>query len=347
MMDLGANLSTSEILTQLERYQVISIIGLEKNVGKTTTLNFLINLARTKYILGLTSIGRDGEAYDEVFGHAKPRIYVPHGTILATARTSLYRSDISLEILSSTHVSTPLGNIIIARALSAGYVELAGPSTTSDLRFICDLLQKFGSGIVFVDGAVNRKSFASPTVTQATIMATGAAVSSDYEIMISETEDAYRILSTPSILVENVLNLARVISKLGVITQNQEVVDFPVSTPLDVSDEIIAQIPNEPCYLVVNGVFSNDLLMKLFKSVDPDQKLVILVIDSTKIFLDSHSLNLLRKTHWELRTQNAITILFITTNPYSPLGYGFDPKQMLAELRKRIEIPVIDVIGDA
>lgn len=60
----------------IENYKRISIIGMEKNVGKTTLLNKLIaDIGKTKK-LGLTSIGRDGEDIDVVTNTDKPRIYV-------------------------------------------------------------------------------------------------------------------------------------------------------------------------------------------------------------------------------------------------------------------------------
>ena len=50
----------------LKDYKRVSIIGMEKNVGKTTVLNQLIEDIGMKKIVGLTSIGRDGEDTDVV-----------------------------------------------------------------------------------------------------------------------------------------------------------------------------------------------------------------------------------------------------------------------------------------
>lgn len=60
----------------LKDYKRVSIIGMEKNVGKTTVLNQLIEDIGMKKIVGLTSIGRDGEDTDVVTNTHKPRIYV-------------------------------------------------------------------------------------------------------------------------------------------------------------------------------------------------------------------------------------------------------------------------------
>ena len=86
----------------IENYKRISIIGMEKNVGKTTLLNKLIaDIGKTKK-LGLTSIGRDGEDIDVVTNTDKPRIYVREGSIIATGRDCLAKCDITKEILYVT-----------------------------------------------------------------------------------------------------------------------------------------------------------------------------------------------------------------------------------------------------
>jgi len=56
----------NEILKLLKPYNSVSIIGMNKNVGKTTTLNHILEEARGNMSLGLTSIGRDGEELDRV-----------------------------------------------------------------------------------------------------------------------------------------------------------------------------------------------------------------------------------------------------------------------------------------
>ena len=58
------NQNMLSIFDMIQKYDSISIIGMNKNVGKTTTLNHIFKEARGKISLGLTSIGRDGEEMD-------------------------------------------------------------------------------------------------------------------------------------------------------------------------------------------------------------------------------------------------------------------------------------------
>ena len=59
-------------------YDSVSLIGMCKNAGKTTTLNQLIaELKRNGVSFGATSVGRDGESTDLVTNTVKPGIFVP------------------------------------------------------------------------------------------------------------------------------------------------------------------------------------------------------------------------------------------------------------------------------
>ena len=73
----------------------LSLIGLSKNVGKTTTTNHLLEtLVGEKYYrsdeLALTSLGLDGEATDALTGLPKPR-YVPQAGLLVATTAELLR----------------------------------------------------------------------------------------------------------------------------------------------------------------------------------------------------------------------------------------------------------------
>ena len=146
-------------LAHLEGLSSLALVGLSKNAGKTTCLNHLIHawqkLADSRP-LALTSIGRDGEEEDVVSGHPKPRIFIYRGTLLATAKSSLSRCDALLDILALSGIRTNFGEVVICKALSDGYVELAGPSQAADLLACEHLLREQDPDLFFVvDGALS------------------------------------------------------------------------------------------------------------------------------------------------------------------------------------------------
>jgi hypothetical protein len=75
--------------------QRLALIGLSKNVGKTTAANHLLQMLLDDRLydareLALTSLGLDGEATDAMTGLPKPR-YVPQGGLLVASTTELLR----------------------------------------------------------------------------------------------------------------------------------------------------------------------------------------------------------------------------------------------------------------
>ena len=57
-----------ELIRRLNETKTMSIVGMCKNAGKTTMLNWLLTQGHLQGTLGLTSIGRDGESTDIVTG---------------------------------------------------------------------------------------------------------------------------------------------------------------------------------------------------------------------------------------------------------------------------------------
>lgn len=103
----------------------------------------------------MTSIGRDGESSDLVTGTKKPGIYVHKGTLIATTAGLLKWCDITKEILATTNMSTPMGDVVVLRALSDGNIQLAGPSMNDQLIEISKIFNRFGAGRVLIDGAIS------------------------------------------------------------------------------------------------------------------------------------------------------------------------------------------------
>ena len=125
----------------------VSFIGMCKNAGKTTVLNEVIKeIHENEESILLTSIGRDGEELDLVTNTKKPEIYIYKDDYIATARDLIKYCDITKEIVESTGIYTPLGEIIIIRALSDGFVQIAGPSIATQMATVCESFKKIQQG---------------------------------------------------------------------------------------------------------------------------------------------------------------------------------------------------------
>ena len=202
---------------RLSRYKIISLIGMSKNAGKTTVLNYLLNhYKRSSLTVAITSIGRDGEDIDIATGTTKPKIYVPSGSIIATAEVLLGLSDITYEVLEVTDFNTPMGRIIIVRARSAGFVQIGGASISCRLSEILKILQTFNVNKVLIDGAISRKSTSNPLLAEAVVLCVGASLSNDMGEVICKTKHAVSMLMLPKAKPE-----ARNISINGALTDSK------------------------------------------------------------------------------------------------------------------------------
>ena len=186
------------LYTQIASYRTICLAGMCKNAGKTTALRTILREDDGRYgSLGLTSIGRDGEREDIVTGTKKPQLYIREGTLVATAQGLLPFCDISQEILMETGFYTPMGQVLLLRALSDGYVEIGGPSMASQLAVLNEMFFAHGAGKVLLDGALFRKSLCAPEVSEGILLSSGASYSPDMLRTVQDTAFAARMLMLP------------------------------------------------------------------------------------------------------------------------------------------------------
>lgn len=338
-----------DVYTLLKQYKRISIIGMEKNVGKTTLLNFLINKIEDKKVVGLTSIGRDGEEVDVVTTTSKPRIYVYPNTIIATARDCLRNCDITGEILYTTDFSTPMGNIVIVRAITSGYVDIAGPSYNSQIKEILELMERYGSELSIVDGALSRKGSAMSDVTEATILSTGAALSLDMGKVIDETKTTVSLLQLP--VFEN-MELKKYIedhfleTRAVVIYRDGSIINLEGISSLESNEEIKNYFNDDIEVIAIRGAITQKFLETLIKNRQNFKNLTLVIKDGTRVFTDFITLKKIEACGINIRVLNPINLLFVTCNPHSPLGYDFPKEKFRTLLEEKLNVNVIDVVGE-
>ena len=304
---------------RLAPYQTISIIGMAKNVGKTTTLNYLIDrFNQNKTRLALTSIGRDGESIDIVTKTEKPKIFIQQGTVIATAEKLLGLCDITKEILAVTDTNTPMGRVIIVRALSDGFVQLGGPSITSQLHDLFQCFAKLGVEKMIVDGALSRKTLANPSVTEATILCSGASLNPNIELVIKETQHLIRLFTLPK------LEDQAILSELE-----------------SIKDE---KVTKQKRYLYVRGAVSDAFVNQLIMSGAQLNGIYLIAEDASKIFVKPATYEKLMQKNGILTVINPINLVGLTVNPTSPYEVNFDANEFLEKIRRAIPVPVYDVM---
>jgi len=332
-----------------DKYTTISIVGMAKNSGKTVTLNHLISEAmESEFPLGITSIGRDGESLDIVTETEKPTIFVEEGTFIATSTKMLELSDANIEILKVTEYRTPLGEIIIGRVKDGGYVQIAGPQLLSEIKEVADTMLKLGARAVIIDGALDRLSQAAPTISEATILATGAVLSRDMNKVIEETLHTVNTLSLPAIEDEEISIIAREIienNEIAVIDEENKVEIIPIKTALNAGCIIAEHLKDSSRYLVLPGSLVKSTLEDLIQTTRKYKNIEIIIKDGTKVFVESKDWLRFMRLGIKVKVLDKINLIAVTINPYSPSGYYFQPKEFLSKMKSFIgHIPVMDLM---
>lgn len=316
---------------------MVTAIGLCKNAGKTTALRRLMDELEGE-CLGLTSVGRDGEATDLVTGTEKPDLYIKRGDLFATARGMMNLCDVTLEATALTGVMTPLGEVAVFRALSDGYIQLAGPSASGQLGPLCGIFSSLGADRVLIDGAAGRKSLAGAGVEGTAILCTGASLDRSMDLVVAETAHVCRLFASrrpesPGLLAA--LDGCR--DRFALFGPDGE----PRELPADESGlPRWNKLPREKCVLWVAGGVTDPLLKTLARRGSP---ITLAAADATHVLAGRGVLELFTRTGGELVVRRELSIAAVGANPWSAYGWHFQPGKFEDALRQALNLPVVNV----
>jgi len=336
----------------LERdVRCLAIIGLAKNAGKTVTLNALIREAADAGLkLAVASYGRDGEDIDVITLKEKPRIYIPPDTYFVTAEKLFNKSSLQAEVVMDTKMDTLLGRVKIYKSGSVGNsVELAGVNRGSGMAMIKNLLPD-DVDLFLIDGALDRRSSAIPSLSQGMVLATGAVVGNTVDLIVQRTMDEVERIILPPCSDEQVSQAAGKILKSGKsgLIRNGEIISLtdnsfgktivPAHHRIEAGD-----------FLVYSGALTDSAAEEIiyeYRALD----CTLIVRDGTRVFINKRNMNLLRKNRISLCVFESIQLIALTVNPYSPYGFRVDSGILVNTLKNSlqdagIDIPVFDVLS--
>lgn len=315
---------------------------MEKNTGKTECLNYIIkNLKDYNKKIAVTSIGVDGENIDIVSETPKPEIEIYPGVIFITSEKHYHLKRITAEILDVSHRTTSLGRLVTAEARDYGKLIFSGPSQTFWLKEIIEENNKRGVDIFIVDGALSRKSSASPSITESMILTTGAALSHDINLIIKKTSYLVKLIRIKEYITPLKQNLLEKESGLYIISKNKEVIDTGISSGLLVNSIPKSFFEHAEVFFV-SGILT-DKFLENFRINTVSKKIPILVKDFTKIFVNQDRYNSFIKTGGEIMVLLKPELITVCVNPVSPFGYKLDSTFLVEKLSNEIHIPVYDI----
>ena len=329
-------------INDILNYDSLSIVGLEKNTGKTECLKYVLNrLPVSSKRIAVTSIGIDGETVDQVTRTQKPEIVLREGMYFGTSEMHYRQRRLVSELLDVSDESTSLGRVVTAKALTEGKILLSGPSSGSGLKRWMGQMRNFDIDLVVIDGALSRMSSASPAVSQSMILATGASYSANINTLVQKTAHVVDLVNL-DLTSEDNINLLTPLDK-GVWFIDTDGVLHDLNALTSLSQEIHFEGVERCATLFVAGALVDGFLEKVRQNKHLRQTEIV-VRDFTKIFVSPQQFKLFLKAGGRLSVLQKSKLIAVTVNPTSPSGYVLDSDVLCGRLSEAIKLPIYDLL---
>ena len=323
----------------IEQFNSVSIVGMAKNTGKTTCLNYAIRrLQEEGRKIALTSIGLDGEERDILYDTPKPRIVLHDGMVFITSEKDYEQREFPAELLSVSERITPLGYLVTARAKGSGKVVLSGPSDSSWLQEMIAAMPQYGVELTLVDGALSRMSLASPAVTDAMILCTGAACSIQLPQLIDKTKFRCRLIDLERLHGNRQKQLLPIESGVWQWRGKWEKISDSVFTLQKESERFLEELHT----IYVSGAVTNHFLNLL--SVKKNRHIELIVNDFTKLFIEPATYEKFIRRGGSIKVLQKAKLLAVCTNPISPHGARLNPIVLKEQMQDALQLPVYDIV---
>ena len=324
------------------KYSSLSIVGLEKNTGKTECLKYVLErLPLQRKRVAVTSIGIDGETVDQVTRTQKPEIVLREGMYFGISEMHYRQRRLVSELIDVSDESTSLGRVVTAKALTGGKILLSGPSSGSSLKRWMDGMRQHGIDLVIIDGALSRMSSASPAVSKSMILATGAAYSANVNTLVQKTAHVVDLVNLDLAAEDSIRSLSPIEQGVWFIDQEGILHDLKMLSSL--SQDIHFEGMEHCETLYVAGALVDGFLEKVRQNKHLRQ-VEIVVRDFTKIFVSPQQFKLFLKAGGRIRVLQKSKLIAVTVNPTSPSGYVLDSDTLCNRLSEAIGLPVYDLL---
>lgn len=328
------------------KHPSLSIVGLEKNTGKTVCLNYLLKrLSDMGIRTAVTSIGVDGEQVDSVFATAKPEVTLYEGMRFITSEKHYAQRQLVSKIMAADERRTSLGRLVTAEVVCTGRAMLSGAATTAMLKEQIEQFKRSDITLSVVDGALSRLSLASPTVTDTMILATGAAVSVNLRQLIARTRFVHSLILLPEVDAALQARLSPIVSGLWGVDNDGMPHDLGIASVFLIakSQGNLFRYGNT---LYASGAVS-DMLIKKLAALPNVKDITLIARDFTKCFFTPEAYADFTRKGGRLLVLQRSRLAAICFNPTSPQGFTLNSEETCKALAEALETPVFDVMREA
>lgn len=330
-------------INEILKYDSLSIVGLEKNVGKTECLNYILyRLPLQEKRVAVTSIGIDGENKDQVTSTKKPEIFLREGMYFSTAESHYKERRLVSELVEITNERSSLGRIVTAKVSVGGKALISGPSSGVSLRRWVAGMEKFGIDLTIIDGAISRLSSASPAISKAMILSTGAAFSSNIQTLVQKTKFVVEMIGLPKLVDSTRDALCDIESGVWGVDNDDNIIDFGLTSALAISS-LKVDITKGMRIIYTVGALT-DKLLKLVSDSKNIRNVTLVVKDFTKIFVSETAYRVFCNRGGKIMVLQKSKLIAVCVNPTAPNGYVLDSDILCRKLEEALKLPVYDIV---
>ncbi|WP_028778194.1 hypothetical protein [Shimazuella kribbensis] len=305
----------------LDHLGSLAVVGIAKNVGKTTLINQISRSVGKTRQLGFVSVGIDGESRDAWSGRPKPAVLVPEGSWIATTRSLIQWEEGCWDDVKGLGSYSLMGELVLAHTTRSIPVKLAGMSHLGDLERVLRLFRE-KQLLTLVDGAYDRKTFARPALTDGMILVVGGAAGrTESEIIRKANHWLYQVKLPVCVEREKIGMFQRATQERqmwGIRKGKKN--RFPFSSLFSSGSGI-----RDWDVLGIPGALTNKMLHFF---IDHACYPTLILSDCTHLFAADYILRTFLRQGGQVEVIHPIRMMGVAINPTNPEGKKFDADRL-------------------
>ena len=246
------------------------------------------------------------------------------------------------ELVEITNERSSLGRILTAKVAVGGKALISGPSSGVSLRRWVAGVQKFGIDLTIIDGAISRLSSASPAISKAMVLSTGAAFSSNINTLVQKTRFVVEMIGLPKL--DDVVRdtLCDIESGVWGVDFEDNIIDFKLTSALALSS-LKSDITAGMRLIFTVGALT-DKLLNLVADSKNVKNVTLVVKDFTKIFVTEQCYRVFCARGGKIKVLQKSKLIAVCVNPTAPNGYVLDSDILCEKLQDALGLPVYDIV---
>ncbi len=308
--------------------EISAIIGIAKNSGKTTFLNYYLRKSRKKFAIFTT--GRDGEEFDLIEKIKKPKVMISAKSFFICS-TSEIKKHFSKIIIHKKLDFASIKELYIVQALDQIEAEIMGPSLSNEQVELAQILTNFVDEVI-IDGSLDRKSIALFSEINNIYLVGGASFGNIEDTYL----EFYRLF-----LLQNFGESKTNYTQNFIYWENGEKVITDICSVFGNENEIANLISKKCSCIFIPGALTDYNFIKL-RSFLKGKKVIF--NHPLNVFLNNKNLKILLKNS-SVFAQKRFDVKKIGINSYSPNGLHFNTKELQIRLQQIFKLEIIDVFS--